>query len=152
MAREIERKFLVTGNGWRSAATGCRLFRQAYIALTQAVTVRCRTIDDQAAFLTIKSGGTAVDRGEFEYPVPLDDARELMKLGGDHIIEKRRYLVPQGSLCWEVDVFAGALDGLVLAEIELADPDATITLPEWVGAEVTGDRRYYNVDLARGLP
>lgn len=153
MAVEIERKFLVESDGWRVAVSGSKRIRQAYISNGGAVSVRVRLIDDQEAKLTIKSAGESgsptLSRTEFEYPVPVEDALAMLDLRIGRIIEKTRYLVPTGSgRTWEIDVFAGSHEGLVLAEIELESADEEVELPDWVGREVTGDSRYENVMLA----
>lgn len=153
MGLEIERKFLVRSDSWRSAATGSRHIRQAYLAMTDAANVRVRIVDDRKAVLTIKSAAPGLVRSEFEYAVPLADAEEMMALRAGDCIEKRRYIVPAGidrdrAANWEVDVFEGCHEGLVLAEIELAEGVEIGVLPDWLGEEVTGDRRYYNAALA----
>jgi len=152
MATEVERKFLVTGTGWQQQSTNSYAIRQAYLAFTDAATIRVRIIDGMNARLTIKSANPGAVRSEFEYPVPVRDAEELFRLRTGLIIEKRRYVVPAGSLQWEVDVFEGVHQGLVIAEIELPRIDTTFDRPEWLGAEVTGDARYYNSLLAAGDP
>jgi adenylate cyclase len=148
MATEIERKFLVTGDGWRRLAESSTTIRQAYLALTEAMSVRIRIVNDAKAFVTIKSAAPGLVRAEFEYPIPVGDARDLMQMRIGLVIEKRRHFVSVGGSRWEVDVFAGAHDGLVIAEIELPHADAGFERPDWLGAEVTDDRRYYNADLA----
>lgn len=149
MATEIERKFLVTGDGWRSAVTSHVDIRQAYLAVTDANTVRVR-IYGGMAFLTIKSAGAGLSRQEFEFPIPVADAEALLALRRGRVIEKRRHVVPAGALQWEIDVFAGDFAGLVIAEIELPHETADIARPGWLGAEVTGDARYGNAQLATG--
>jgi len=151
MAVEIERKFLVDGDGWRVAADDGRRLRQAYLARTDALVVRVRIVDEVAARMTIKSATAGMTRQEFEYPVPLADARELMALALGRVIEKRRYVVPAEPGRWEVDVFEGERAGLVIAEIELPDEKSDFVRPDWLGEEVTDDPRYYNAALA-GLP
>ena len=149
MARETERKFRVEGEGWRSAATGSHALVQAYLALGDKAEVRLRISDGQSAWLTIKSGGAALTRAEFEYPVPVPDARAMLPLCTGTPISKRRYTVPAGQgLVWEIDAFEGSLAGLVLAEIELADPAQEFARPAWLGREVTGEAAYYNAALA----
>lgn len=147
MGVEIERKFLVASDGWRSEVASHSHIRQAYLAVNDMSTVRVRITDD-AAFLTIKSAGPALRRDEFEYPIPLEDAEALLALRSGRLIEKRRHIVPQGALRWEIDVFAGDLAGLVIAEIELPDEATAFARPAWLGAEVTGDARYANAGLA----
>lgn len=156
MAIEIERKFLVEGDAWRAGVTGARHIRQAYLSPGGAAAVRIRVIDEQKARLTIKaaaaaSGVSALCRSEFEYPLPLEDALAMLDLRVGRIVEKTRFHVPAGNgRIWEVDVFAGALDGLVLAEIELGDADEDVMLPAWIGREVTDDPAYSNAVLAQG--
>jgi adenylate cyclase len=153
MADEIERKFLVTGEGWKQQVESSTRIRQAYLATTDRVSVRIRIVDDEKAFVTIKSAQPGKTRSEYEYPVPVADAEDLIRLRCSGLIEKRRHRVPQGGLCWEVDVFAGRHEGLILAEIEFPTDDADVECPEWIGREVTDDKRYYNADLAaNGVP
>ncbi len=152
MAKEIERKFLVAGEGWRDAATGSKSFRQGYLAETDRLVIRIRIVDEAEAVLTFKSAVQGATRAEFEYPVPLDDARALIELHQGLVIEKRRHLVPFGGFTWEVDVFGGAHAGLVLAEIELPAEDTPVERPDWLGREVTGERSYYNASLALARP
>jgi len=148
MATEVERKFLVSGNEWRDQVAHSVLIRQAYLSFTAAMAIRIRIVDDAAAFLTIKSAEPGLARSEFEYPVPVADAAGLIALRTGQVIEKRRHLVRIGGMQWEIDVFEGVHEGLVIAEIELPDRDATFERPPWLGKEVTGDARYYNVSLA----
>ena len=129
MAAEIERKFLVTGDAWQRGATRCSVIRQAYLAGTDGATVRVRIKDDKEATLTVKSANSGSNRREFEYPIPLEDARELMQMRTGAVIEKRRHEIPAEGLCWEVDAFEGAHQGLVLAEVELAGEDAAFDRP-----------------------
>ncbi|GGC33732.1 adenylate cyclase [Novosphingobium marinum] len=152
MASEIERKFLVTGDGWRDKATDCLHIVQCYLAQREDVEVRIRVTDGQKARLTVKSGNAEKVRSEFEYSIPVPDAREMMRFREGRMIEKRRYIVPrEDGRHWEVDVFEGDLEGLILAEVEFEDGDGSgeIDLPGWLGEEVTGDGRYYNSVLAR---
>lgn len=153
MAREVERKFLVTGDGWRSAATDCLHMIQAYLALRDELEVRVRITDGEKAKLTIKSGSAKLSRSEYEYDIPLSDARGLLAMAQGHRIEKKRHIVPrEGGRHWDVDVFEGVHEGLRLAEVEFDDqtePDAQIERPEWLGDEVTGQPEYYNASLAR---
>ena len=151
MPTEIERKFLVTGDGWRAAALGPgRRLRQGYLAPGggAAPVVRVR-LADQAGFLTIKGPGL-LSRAEYEYPIPAAEAAAMLDmLCPPPVIEKTRTRVAHGGLVWEVDEFAGHLAGLVLAEVELPAADHSVDLPDWVGAEVTHDARYQNNSLAR---
>ena len=151
MATEIERKFLVNGTGWRQQTQAVCHIRQAYLARTGAAAIRVRIIDDAKAFLTIKSAMPGPARAEFEYEIPVAEAVMLMAMREGLMIEKMRHLVPAGGgLTWEIDVFEGAHHGLVLAELELPETGTPFARPDWLGSEVTGERRYYNSDLAAG--
>lgn len=147
MAKEIERKFLVAGDKWRNAVTKSIHLKQAYIASMGDRSVRIRTSNTDSAVLTIKIGQALV-RDEFEYAIPIGDAEEMIRLAVGRVIEKTRHHVRFGGFLWEIDVFEGALSGLVIAEVELAAESDDPALPDWVGAEVTGDRRYSNQALA----
>lgn len=149
MAQEIERKFLVVSDSWKAEVTGSKLLRQGYLSSNAKATVRVRTRDDNEAVVTIKGSVSGMSRAEYEYDVPVADAREMLAMAAPHVLEKRRYIVPFGGLTWEVDVFEGRHAGLVIAEVELASEDQHVELPEWVGAEVTHDDRYYNASLSR---
>ncbi|MDX2097351.1 MAG: CYTH domain-containing protein [Leptolyngbyaceae cyanobacterium bins.59] len=148
MAIEIERKFLVIGDGWRSLGVGTP-YRQGYIAAGIGRTVRVRIAGNQA-FLTIKGPTIGRSRSEFEYPIPLDDARQMLhSLCERPLIEKTRYKIPWEGLTWEVDEFEGENKGLVMAEVELTHEKQSIRFPEWVGKEVSHDPRYYNSNLMK---
>jgi adenylate cyclase len=148
MGVEIERKFLVADDSWRSAVTSSARIMQGYLANTGTATVRVRIRGD-AGFLTIKGATQGVTRSEFEYPIPVADATQMLDtLAVGPVIDKVRHLVPVDGHTWEVDVFAGQNEGLVLAEVELAAHDAHFVLPTWAGAEVSDDPRYFNVNLA----
>ena len=150
MAREIERKFLVVGEGWRGGATGVP-YRQGYLGAgaDARCTVRVR-IAGESAFLTIKGPAAGCARDEYEYPIPVSDAGEMLaRLAAGGCVEKTRYRVPFGGRTWEVDEFSGENAPLVLAEVELERVDAEIALPPWAGREVTDDPRYTNAALAR---
>lgn len=149
MPREIERKFLVTGDFKQDACDSFRLV-QGYISTDPDRTVRVR-IKGEQGFLTIK-GRSSLDglsRYEWEKEIPVSEALELMNLCVSGVIDKTRYLVPCGDHTYEVDVFHGANEGLVLAEIELSDELEAFEKPFWLGEEVTGDVRYYNSMLSR---
>lgn len=149
MATEIERKFLVSSEGWRALATKRTAIRQGYLSSNAKATVRVRSKDDKQAFLTLKGGARGISRAEYEYEIPIADARELLAMAEPHVLEKHRHLVAFGGLTWEVDEFGGRHEGLVIAEVELASEDQRVDLPEWIGREVTDDDRYYNASLAR---
>jgi adenylate cyclase len=146
MGLEIERKFLVIDDAWQADADGGAELVQGYLAATPGNSVRVRLAAD-GAWLTVKGAAEGAVRAEFEYPIPLEEAEELLGLC-DTVIEKIRYNVEFGGRWWEVDVFAGENAGLVLAEIEIESADAEVDLPRWVGAEVTEDRRFRNSYLA----
>ncbi len=146
--QEIERKFLVKGDGWRDMAEGV-LFRQGYIARTQDRTVRVRVAGEKGT-LTIKYRGEGIARSEFEYDIPLDEAQALLDgLAPGEIIEKMRHTFEHEGSVWEVDEFLGANAGLIVAEIELESEEQTFVRPEWLGEEVSKVSRYLNVELSR---
>ena len=149
MAKEIERKFLVCGTEYRTQAEARYEIMQGYLSADPDATVRVRIAGDNA-FITVKSRNSGAVRNEWEYPVPAADAREMLRVcNRGRLIEKTRYIVSAGNgLRWEVDEFHGALDGLVVAEIELPSEDTVFGLPAFVGEEVTGDAHYYNSSLA----
>lgn len=147
MATEIERKFLVRDALDLSDYPG-RSLVQGYLCYGPPTAIRIRMDGDQA-LLNIKQSVTTIERAEFEYPVPMEDGRAMLALVPEKaIIEKTRHEVPWGGLVWEVDVFAGANAGLVVAEVELSSRDQAIDFPPWVGEEVSGDPRYLNSRLA----
>lgn len=148
MGIEIERKFLVAGDGWRPLVTRSQHLRQAYLADKGGATVRVRIVDMQQAFLTIKGAAKAPVRPEFEYEIPVTDAVELMQLRIGIEITKRRHHLDLAGGDWVLDEFEGPHAGLFLAEVELLRADAAFPRPDWLGPEVTGDTRYYNSTLA----
>ena len=146
MGIEIERKFLVIGTAWKENATPVACC-QGYLCPGSGVTVRVRTMGGRG-FLTVKGRGEGLARPEYEYEIPVDEAREMLEgLCVKPLIVKERYRVVHDGLVWEVDEFGGENRGLVLAEVELAHPDQAVSLPVWVGREVSGDYRYYNASL-----
>jgi adenylate cyclase len=148
MGVEIERKFLVAGDDWRALGTPA-LLRQGYLSTDPARTVRVR-IEGGQGVLTIKGKNEGATRGEWEYQIPLDEAAELLDtLCSQPLVEKYRTRVTVGNHVWEVDEFLGANQGLIVAEIELGAEDELFLLPEWIGAEVTGEKRYYNSQLGK---
>lgn len=148
--REIERKFLVRSDAWRRKAGKPSHIVQGYLARGRRATVRVRIKDDRLATLTIKSREPGAARSEFEYRIPLGQARRLLELCGSARIEKRRFEVAQGRFTWEIDVFGPPHEGLVVAEVEIASEADRVALPAWVGEEVTDDPAYRNSSLAAG--
>ncbi|EKF73900.1 hypothetical protein A11A3_11102 [Alcanivorax hongdengensis A-11-3] len=147
MAREIERKFLVNDSTIIDGLDGQRL-TQGYLSHDKHATVRVRIAGDRA-WLTLKGKTEGHSRLEFEYPVPVSDARQMLEaLCRQGVIDKTRYRLPQGELCWEIDVFHGDNAGLVVAEIELPDEDTDFARPTWLGEEVSHDPRYFNSALS----
>lgn len=146
MPLEIERKFLVTSDAWRDGAPGVRM-AQGYLARESGRTIRVR-IAGQKGFLTIKGPVTGISRAEFEYEIPVGEARELLEMCPRPWIDKIRHERWHAGHCWEVDEFLGDNAGLVVAEIELDDAAAEFGLPEWIGREVSDDARYFNSRLA----
>ena len=147
MPDEIERKYLVDGNAWRPRDAGTK-YQQGYLSSQAERVVRVR-IEGDLAKLTIKGKTVGVTRAEFEYDIPLDDARALLPLCEQPLIDKVRHTETHGGKTWEIDVFHGDNEGLVIAEIELDSEADTIELPPWVGAEVSSDTRYYNANLVK---
>ncbi len=149
MAIEIERKFLVNGN-YKSGANNSYRIIQGYISSVPERSVRIR-IKGEKAFITIKgkSNQTGTSRFEWEKEIELSDAEELLKLCEPGIIDKTRYLVQFGGRVFEVDEFHGTNNGLVVAEIELESETEEFKKPEWLGMEVTGDKKYYNASLSK---
>lgn len=146
MGVEIERKFLIDETKLPTLKNGYTI-KQGYIQTVDHTTVRIR-IRDKEAFLTIKGKSQGASRLEFEYPIPLSDAKEMLtNLCHASRVEKTRYLVEHGGHTWEVDIFEGSNQGLIIAEIELESEDEDFSLPEWVSEEVTQDKRYFNVNL-----
>ncbi len=145
MAKEIERKFLVDAGKLPTLPKG-HIMKQGYVP-TQGITVRARISDDQA-FLTLKGRATGLSRSEFEYPIPVKDAQEILnELCAHPLIEKTRYLIPRGEHTWELDIFEGDNQGLIVAEIELSSEDEAFELPCWVKEEVSYDTKYRNAYL-----
>jgi adenylate cyclase len=147
MGVEIERKFLLAGDGWRALGQPV-LLRQGYLSLDPARVVRVR-VEGGKAYITIKGKSKGASRGEWEYPIPLTDANELLKLSEQPIIEKYRRQIEFAGNEWEVDEFTGANQGLLLAEIELDSEDQAFDKPDWIGEDVTHDKRYYNSNLVK---
>ena len=147
MAQEIERKFLVKGNAWRT--DNGTLIRQGYLHNQIDGIVRVR-VKGERAYLTIKGSTTGIMRLEFEYEIPLQEAIEMLdKLCQKPLIEKMRHEVQVGGFQWEIDEFLGENAGLVVAEIELEDENQEFPKPDWVGDEVSNDARYLNANLVK---
>lgn len=147
MASEIERKFLIVSNAWQGAVYRSVRYRQGYLGRVETSSVRVRVSDD-SAYLNIKGATLGIERLEYEYPVPLADAQEMLdRLCQKPLIEKTRHWVEHAGHHWEIDVFEGDNAGLVVAEIELQSTDEAFERPDWLGGEVSHEPRYYNVCL-----
>ena len=147
MGQEIERKFLVNGDEWRSGKVAHTC--QGYLVTGNDTTVRVRLKDDKG-YLTIKGKAEGISRLEYEYEIPIADAKDIMdRLCMKPLIEKKRYEVEHLGILWEVDEFFGENEGLIVAEVELESEDQQVELPSWVGKEVSDDRRYSNLSLVR---
>ncbi|HLJ45191.1 MAG TPA: CYTH domain-containing protein [Bryobacteraceae bacterium] len=149
MGREIERKFLVQDDSWRQFAESETAYVQGYISVVAERIVRVR-LAGKRAFLTLKGRHDQTGRDEFEYPLPVEDARQILEtMCLRPLIEKTRYIVRDGGLKWEIDEFGQENRGLVIAEVELDSVDQEVRLPAWVGDEVTHDYRYSNASLVK---
>ena len=148
MGLEIERKFLLKNSDWEQFIDREIFLRQGYLNSDMERTVRVR-ITDQKAFLTIKGKTENTTRQEFEYEIPIQDAESLIKLCESPLIEKTRFIVNYQNRVWEIDKFEGDNEGLVIAEIELTREDEEVTLPSWIGKEVSQDERFYNSSLIK---
>ena len=152
MGKEIERKYLVKKDEWQSykhdlSVTGTK-YRQGYIPTGNTTTVRLRTIDKQG-YITIKGKTTGYTRSEFEYPIPIEDAEEMLStLCLEPSVEKIRYKVNLDNLTWEVDEFFGDNTGLIIAEVELENEEQQVNLPNWIDKEVN-DKKYFNASLVK---
>jgi len=146
MGTEIERKFLVKDDTFKKLAKGTK-YRQGYLSSTKERVVRVRTIDDKG-FMTVKGITTGATRVEYEYEIPVQDADAMLdELCEKPIIEKNRYKIQKGNHVWEIDEFFGENQGLTVAEVELESEDQPYEKPGWIGAEVTGDPKYFNSNL-----
>lgn len=148
MAQEIERKFLLKNNTWKSYAKDRMVIKQGYLNTEKERTVRVR-IKGRKGFLTIKGINRGMTRQEFEYEIPVREAEALILLCHQPIIDKTRYIIPKKDHVWEIDIFRGDNEGLAIAEVELHNEMQKIPIPRWVGAEVTGDPKYYNSSLVK---
>lgn len=124
------------------------IYRQGYLSVVPERTVRVRIAGDEA-FLTVKGRNVKNSRAEFEYPIPLADAEQMLKLCEGPLVEKTRYAIPHAGKTWQVDEFSRDNHGLVTAEVELTSESEQPEIPDWIGEEVSGDPRYYNSNLAR---
>lgn len=149
MPKEIERKFLINKEKWDlvEKPLGC-FFRQGYILADSEKTIRVRLAETEA-FLTIKSKTVGISRNEYEYEIPTVDAVELLDKFAISELSKVRYNLVYADKIWEIDVFLGENEGLIIAEIELSSEDESFKTPDWISLEVTGDARYYNSNLSK---
>lgn len=147
MAKEIERKFLVDKNIWNNVGKPFEMI-QAYLMIEGDKVIRVRIKEDKA-YITIKGNLQGITRDEFEYEIPVDDAKKIMQMRIGAIIAKTRYISEIGGKIWEVDVFKGENEGLIVAEIELESEDEEFKRPEWILDEVSTDVRYYNFNLTK---
>lgn len=147
MPLEIERKYLIKSDDWKNYTNKKIIIKQGYLSSNPDSTVRIR-LTNKKAFITIKSKTTGITRSEYEYGIPISDARELLNLCTKPLIQKTRYIVVQNKSRWEVDIFEGVNEGLEIAEIELENADELIIKPDWLGEEVSDDSRYFNSSLA----
>jgi len=145
--QEIERKFIVDTSKWQPKTVG-KTIVQGFLSNDKERVVRVRIMEDQA-FISVKGENDGIVRTEFEYAIPLSDAHVLLKMCLDHPVEKTRYFEQHFNKQWEIDVFQGVNQGLVMAEVELDHKEESITLPEWVKEEVSLDKRFYNACLSQ---
>lgn len=152
MAKEIERKYLVIDQKYRYVASEAIDIKQGYLNRDPLRTIRVRTRGNNG-FITVKGPNIGISRDEWEFPIDLNDAGEMLdKLCDGTVLSKTRYIVPFGDNIWEIDEFHGDLEGLVVAEVELSDETCIISeLPDFIGREVSDDVRYYNSSLAGGV-
>jgi len=144
---EIERKFLIKPELWQPPVNGVEI-KQGYLSVDPERVVRVRVAGEKA-FLTIKGKPVGIVRTELEYEIPKNEAEVLLKLCLDFPVEKIRFKEKIGELVWEIDIFKGENEGLIMAEVELADENQNVDLPDWVGDEVSSDSRYYNAWLSQ---
>jgi CYTH domain-containing protein len=147
MALEIERKFLVVNDGWKNSVVRRVQIRDGLIANNKGHKVRVRIAGDVAT-IALKSRKRGLVRTEFEYTIPYSDAQEILRIMCDgNVLDKARHFVPYATNIWQVDVYEGLLHGVILAEIELTDADQKLTLPDWIGEEVSADPRYRKINM-----
>lgn len=148
MGIEIERKYLLKNSDWESLVNQQYSIKQGYLNSDKERTVRVRIINKQA-FITIKGKNEKTVRQEFEYEIPYNDGLALLKLCETPLIEKTRFIVKHQDRLWEIDKFEGENEGLIIAELELESEEEKVELPNWVGEEVSLDKRYYNSSLIK---
>jgi adenylate cyclase len=147
MPLEVERKFLITNDGWKARVVRSVFLRDGLIASSNGNKVRVRIADEKAT-VTIKGPRKMMSRAEFEYRIPMSDAEAILThMCQGHVLEKRRHFVEHSNVTWEIDVYEGSLHGIVIAEIELSHESQTFELPDWIGKEVTRDPRYRKVNM-----
>jgi len=150
MSIEIERKFLIKNDAWKERAKKGKLYRQGYIPTAKGATVRVRVIKNKKAILTVKGAKHGISRSEWEYSIPVEEANQILEeLCNGYIIEKTRHKLKDNDLEWEIDVFHKENEGLVTAEVELESEEQYITLPGWIGKEVSKSSKYSSAALAR---
>jgi len=149
VGKEIEHKYLLKSDEWREHAAGGVLYRQGYLSTDPKRSVRVRVAGGKA-FVTVKGKAKGASRDEYEYPIPIKDGEQLLRtLCVRPLIEKTRHTVREEKLTWEIDEFAGANRGLVIAEVEVPGRRSKVVKPGWVGREVTADPRYSNINLVK---
>ena len=148
MKIEIERKFLLASERWRSLVERSDSIQDGLLSPSEAVKIRVRLIGERST-LTVKTERVGPQREEFEYDIPRHDAERLLALCGSDVIRKVRHYVGQDDLTWEIDEYEGLLDGVILAEVELAAFDQPFDLPDWIGAEVTAEPPYSKFNMLR---
>lgn len=148
MGQEIERKYLVNHQKWQQLEKPFgKLFRQGYLTIDPNKTIRVRQVGEDEGYLTIKGKSVGATRAEYEYEIPVEDAKELLDDFAGSELSKFRFRISVGDKVWEVDEFLGDNQGLIIAEIELISEDENFILPDWVVSEVTGQQKYYNSKL-----
>jgi adenylate cyclase len=148
MAIEIERRFRVSSDAWRTSVAHSTRITQGYLAITEYSVIRVR-VRDAKGYVTIKSRDGGIARQEFEYAIPLDDAGSLLKLCGQRILEKIRHEVTYAGYCWEIDEYLEPFENLIIAEVELQSEGEDPPRPPWIGDEITHDGSFSNAALAQ---
>ena len=147
MPVEIERRFLVANDNWKQSVTRRAQIRDGLIAIYRGRKTRVRILDDRAT-ITLKGQHDGIGRAEYEYAIPMEHAQELLRtMCDDRILEKTRHYVPHAGLTWEIDVYDGLLQGVIIAEVELDDATRALALPGWAGEEITGDFSYSKLNM-----